>query len=969
VPGARLAQCVLISTASLCAAVAAAGETVSEEPGADRFPLVHRDAAADIFVAEDDWKVARIAAGDLTGDVERVTGRRPALKHATAELSSNAVLVGTIGRSAVIDKLVADGRLEVGEIKGQWESFVIATVADPLPGVKRGLVIAGSDRRGTAYGVYELSRRIGVSPWYWWADVTPRHREALHVSTERIEVGPPAVKYRGIFINDEMWGIRPWAQGTLAPDEGKGLGPTTYAKIFELLLRLRANYIWPAMHLHTTPFNCYPENRVVADDYAIVMGSSHIEPMLRNNMRGAEWDREEGGEWNYLVNRDAIYKYWERRIKTNGRYENVYTIGMRGKDDEAMKGGNTKEDKIALLERIFRDQREILAKHVSPDPAKVPQVFIPYTEVLGLYDAGMKVPEDVIICWPDDNFGYIRRLPTAAEQQRPGGSGIYYHIQWINGATSAYPWLNTMPLSLMVTEMNKAWQYNARELWVLNVGDIKPGEIGTEFFLEMAWDPESRRPDKVREFLEQWAARDLDPRFAEEIAEIMQEHFQLGFTRRPEHLVQFRMKQALQYSWFSHDHYNDESARRLERYAAIAERAEAIYQQLPDERKDAFFQLVLYPVQCASLMNEKVICADKSMRHGTAGRATAREYARRARAAAERIIELTEHYNSGLVTAGEKWRYMMSWTPGPWGSQRHQFEMPPLSDYDGLGPPTLQVAAEGGRGEVLADLSVYTQGRRFIDLFNTGKGTIEWKAAVSQPWLKLDAVEGRFTTGQRLWVSVDWAAAPSGTEVSAAVEFESNCGEARVTVPVFKPAEPARESVTGFVESHGYVSMEAEHFTRRRDRDGAGWQVVDGLGRSGDSVVVFPATVDSRSEADAIRAHSPALEYDMHLFGSGEIELHVDCLPTQSVAPGRGARLAVSIDDGEPMVLSEQARDVPSGTLANLRRWTSKLSIAKPGRHTLSVWMVDPGVIIDKIVLHTAAPKESYLGPPESFRR
>jgi hypothetical protein len=309
---------------------------------------------------------------------------------------------------------------------------------------------------------------------------------------------------------------------------------------------------------------------------------------------------------------------------------------------------------------------------------------------------------------------------------------------------------------------------------------------------------------------------------------------------------------------------------------------------------------------------------------------------------------------------------MMSWAPGPWGGQRHQFEMPPLSDFDGLGRPTLGIATEGGRGGVVADLSVYTQGKRFIDLFNTGKGQINWKATTSKPWVKLSKTQGRFTTEQRLWVSIDWDKAPKGRNVQATIEFESNGGKQRVTVPVFNPAQPARDAVTGFVESHGHVSMEAEHFTRRRDRDGVAWQVIEGLGRSGDTVAVYPATVASRTEPADIRANSPALMYDMHLFKAGEFELHIDCLPTRPVAPGRGVRLAVSVDGGEPQVLAGR---YPSSVLTNLRRMTTNITIDKPGKHTLTIWMVDPGVIIDKIVLHTDKPKESYLGPPESYRR
>ena len=942
-----------------------AADYIREKPAAGYFPLVSDQAVADIFVAADDWKVARIAAGDFALDVERVTGRKPVLKQTPQGLAESSILVGTLGQSPVIDRLVKDGRLDVRDVQGEWESFVIATVADPLPGVRRGLVIAGSDRRGTAYGVYELSQRIGVSPWYWWADVTPAHRQEIHVSPEWLRVGPPGVKYRGIFINDEMWGIRPWAAQTFAPEEGLGLGPKTYANIFELLLRLRANYIWPAMHQQTTPFNCYAQNKVVADDYAIIMGSSHIEPMLRNNIAGAEWDREGGGEWDYQKNPGPIRDYWARRLVENGRYENLYTLGMRGKDDEPMKFTGTMKEKIGLMEQIFADQRALLAQHVNPEPAKVPQVFIPYTEVLGLYNAGMKVPEDVIVCWPDDNFGYIRRLPTAAEQARSGGSGIYFHLQWLNGATTAYTWLNTTPPALIWEEMNKAWEYGARKLWVLNVGDIKPGEIGVEFFLDLAWDPPRYRHDNVRDFLERWAARDLDSRLAEEIAFLMEEYYRLGFTRRPEHLVQYRHDAPLRFSWFSHDHYNDEAQQRLDRYAALSRHAQAIYDQLPRPRQDAFFQLVLFPVTCAALMNEKVICADKSVRCAAQGRASAAEYARKARAAAARILELTSHYNTGLLSVSNKWNHMMSTAPGPWGSQRFQFEMPPLSDFAGSGPPALDVATEGGRSHTVADLSVYTQGRRFVDLFNKGKGPIEWKATVSQPWLRLDRTEGRFLTEQRLWASVDWAAAPTGRDLEAAIEIESNGGKRRVVVPVFNPAQPGRDRVTGFVESHNYVSMEAEHFTRRLDRDGAGWRAIQGLGRSGDSMTVVPATVASQTEPGAIRSHSPAMEYDFHLFNPGKCQLHIDGLPTQPTAPGRGVRLAISLDGNEPRILGEKPR-FPSDVLANLRRYAATIDLDRAGAHTLTVWMVDPGVILDKIVIYTGAPKDSYLGPPES---
>jgi hypothetical protein len=946
-----------------CGAVMA-GDDLREQAAEGYFPLVQAKAAADIFVDPADWKVVHITAGQLALDVQRVTGCRPAIKERTGDLGKAAVLAGTIGRSPVIDGLIQAGRLDVGGVRGQWEACKIAWVKNPLPGVAQALVIAGSDRRGTAYGMFELSRRIGVSPWVWWADVTPVRRAELHVSAAGLSFDSPAVKYRGIFINDEMWGIREWASKTVAPDEGLGLGPTTYAKVFELLLRLRANYLWPAMHSRTIPFNAYPQNKTVADDYAIVMGSSHIEPMLRNNMRGAEWDADGKGDWDYTTNAPEIRAYWARRLEANGKFENIYTLGMRGQDDEPMKFSGSTREKITLMEQILADQRELLAKHVNPDPTKVPQVFIPYTEVLGLYDSGMKVPEDVIICWPDDNFGYIRRLPTAAESARPGGSGIYYHIQWLNGATTAYTWLNTTPPALIWSEMSKALAYGADKLWVLNVGDIKPGEVGTEFFLDMAWSPERWQHNNIRAYLEEWAARDLDAGHAPEIAAIMEEHFRLGFTRRPEHLVQYRQGRS-SYSWFSHDQHNDEAQLRLDRYADISRRAQAVYDHLPRERKDAFFQLVLYPVQCAALLNEKVIHADKSTHYAAQGRASAASYADKARAAAARIIELTTRYNTGLVTVGDKWNHMISPAPGPWGNQFRQFDMPPLSDFAGAGPAALEVTCEGGKNSAVEGLDGFSRGRRFVDLFNKGRDEIVWRADASEPWIKLSQQEGRFTTEQRLWVTVDWDRAPKRADLEATVEFTSPAGTRRITVPVFNPSLPDRNHVTGYVESQRCVSMEAEHFTRKVDRGGAGWEVVKGLGRSGDSATVLPPTVPSRTQPADIATHSPSLEFDIYLFHAGEFRLDLDCLPTKSITPGQGTALAVSLDDGAPRIVTGPGGDV----LSNLRRLTTRLQIPSPGPHKLKVWMVDPGVVLDRLTLYTVPPADSYLGPSESFRR
>jgi len=941
---------------------------VNESKETDSFPLVYQEQTADIYIDKEAVKVVQIAGADFANDIEMITGKKPQIKFTLENPAKYIVIIGTTGRNQIINQLERDGKLDLTEIKGKWETFLQTVIRNPLPGVEMALILTGSDRRGTAYAVYDLSEKLGVSPWYWWADVTPLKKESLYIRPGKFLCGPPAVKYRGIFINDEMWGIRAWARENFAPDEGMGLGPKTYAKIFELMLRLKANYLWPAMHRNTKPFNFYPHNKCTADDYAIIMGSSHIEPMLRNNMIDAEWDSVGKGEWNYFTNRENICAYWRERIKSNGKYENIYTLGMRGKDDEAMEGGHTIEDNIRILERIFADQRKILQEEIKSDITTIPQVFVMYTEVLQYFNRGLKVPEDVILCWPDDNFGYIRQLPGQAEQQRAGGSGVYYHIQWLNGWTTAYTWLNTTPPSLIWEELSKAYQYRADKLWILNVGDIKPGELGADFFLHMAWQIPAWHQHYVHDYLVQWASRDLDARYAEQIAELMESYFQLGYTRRPEHLVQIKNKEdkSLTGSWFSHVNYGDEARQRLDSYDEISRQAEMIYKQLPDTRQDAFFQLVLYPVKCAALMNRKIIFADKCNFYAQQGRNTAVNYAVKARNAQTEIDSLTRMYNHGQILAGDKWEHFMA-LPGPWGAQWYQFDMPKLNYFDGSGPPArLGIALEGGGIKELADFSVYTQNKRFIDIFNRGDGTLRWQARTSDPWIVLSNTSGEFRNEKRIWVSIDWHKVPKGNSIRGTITFSTKDSVKTVNLNAFNPESPERNKINGFVESHGYICMEAEHYTRQSKRPGCEWRIIEGLGRAGNSVTIYPATSPSQTEKDDILKNSPALEYNLYLFNPDNVQLDAYCIPSFPVNANQGLRFAVSIDDENFKIISHDKSN--RHVLENVMHLKTKLDFQDPGEHVLKIWMVDPGLIIDRIVLYTRPEKKSYSGPPESFR-
>jgi len=955
----------------------------------NNFCLVSGNLTADILVDKNDSKTILLAAKLFSEDIERITGNKAEIKDQIKSISSECVIIGSIEENEIIRKLIEQRKIDVTDIKGKWESCLIQIVRNPHPGIDIALVIAGSDRRGTAYGVLELSKQIGVSPWYYFADVSLKKQDEIYIKDGRFIQKSPSVKYRGIFINDEMWGIRPWAMNTLAPEEGKGIGPTTYRKVFELLIRLKANLLWPAMHQQTKPFNYYEENKRLADEFGIIMGSSHIEPMLRNNIAGAEWDSEYPDEpWDYVKNKDHIYKYWEERIKQNGNYENIYTIGKRGKDDEA-----GSDITLGVLEEIFSDQRDILRKWVNKNVEKVPQVLIPYTEVLNLYNEGLKVPDDVIICWPDDNFGNMRQLPDKEEQQRPGGSGIYYHFQWLNGATTAYPWLYTTPLGLTWSELKKAYDFNVRKLWVVNVGDIKPAEIGIEFFMQMAWNIEDFAENNPRKFLMDWVSRDFGKEYASQIADIMEKHYELAYARRPENMVMYNGREnKISWEWFSLNNYNDEVQRRIDAYDILINKTDEIYKSLPEEMKDAFFQMVVYNVKGAGLQNKKVLYAQKSNTYGKQNRASAARYAAMAQQAENEIHQLIHHYNRELVTVGDKWDHMAS-LPGPWGGQWQQWAMPPLNYFAGNEFPKMNIAVEGVDKTKLPGFSVFNKDKRFIDLYNTGNGVVYWSSNVSNDWIKLSEESGVISDEQRIWVTIDWEKAPEGNNQKGQITFnwissssdiwmnydgmsdqrkeKYKSGTLGVEGPgtffnidlsIFNPSSPSKEKVLGFVESNGYISIEAEHYSRKTDQAFAAWRVIEGLGRTGNSITVLPVNISAITSPNDIIIKSPLLEYDIYTFTEGEVEIYFNCIPSYPINANYESRIAVAIDEGEPFIVPSGGRNV----MENLMKINTKLNIEQKGQHILKVWMVDPGIILDKIIINTGDMQESYLGPPES---
>lgn len=563
---------------------------------------------------------------------------------ATAHIDTNTgnILVGTIGQS----KLIEQAGIDISALKNKKQAFMLAVSEDGK------LVVAGSDSHGTAYGILEISRLLGVSPWEWWADVTPEKKEMFRLSGKFRELQSPSVEYRGIFINDEDWGLMPWSNKTYEPSDVKGeIGPRTNERIFELLLRLRANTYWPAMHECTLPFFLTKGNREAAKKYGIFMGASHCEPMACN--AAGEWKIRGKGAYDYVNNSPAVYQFWENRVKEVAGQEILYTLGMRGVHDGKMQGAKTVEEQKAVLDRVFVDQRGLLEKYVNKDVTQVPQVFIPYKEVLDIYHAGLQVPEDVTLMWCDDNYGYIRHFPTAEERARKGGNGVYYHVSYW-GRPHDHLWLSTMSPSLIYQQMKQAYDQGIQKMWILNVGDIKPAEYQIELFMDMAWNLDKVSSEGVTAHLKHWLERELGTSCAKAILPVMQEHYRLAHIRKPEFMGNTReeeknpvYREVKDLPW-SEREINE----RLNAYSELSETVEKAASKVPADRQSAYFELVKYPVQAAAQMNRKLLYAQLA-RHDKADW-------EKSDAAYDSIAALTQHYNS---LENGKWNRMMDFKP------------------------------------------------------------------------------------------------------------------------------------------------------------------------------------------------------------------------------------------------------------------------------------------------------------------
>ena len=828
------------------------------------FIIADNGKVAPIIVDGNDWTGVRRAASDLADDIGKVTGFKSAVYPDTPK-KGGCIVAGTIGKSKLIDALIDQGKLKVDSVRGEWESYV----TDVIDG---NLIIAGSDKRGTIYGIYDISKNIGVSPWYYWADVPVAHKDRLEYNEGRVVQSSPKVKYRGIFINDEWPSFGGWCV-----NQHGGVNSKAYTHMFELLLRLKANYLWPAMW--DTAFNeDDPECPRLADEYGIVMGTSHHEPMMRAHKEYTR-RKDEIGAWDYKSNPERIEKFFREGMERNKDYDNIVTIGMRGDGDVAMGKGDD-NDNMETLRNVINAQRGILSD-IYGRPDSVPQLWAIFTEVQRYYDAGFNVPDDVTLLFCDNNWGYIRRTAPKEENERKGGFGMYYHID-MNGGPWNDRWINTSPIPKLREQLNLAYQSGIDRIWIINVGDLKPKELPIDFIMDYAWNPDKVAPGDERKWLEDWASQTFGNHVAADVADVLAKYPKYNLWRKPE--VQTA-------GIFSVENYNE--AERIDSlWLALEEKTEQIKHKISPEAMDAFYQLVYYPAIASSGVARMYVAAEQNRYYADKGDARANQYADRVKELFERDARLTAFYNDSISNG--KWRGMMQ--------DKHigytQWFMPD--------------------NNIMPDV-------RYIDL-------------------------------------------------SMAKDIET------VNLPITEYSIPAIK------------------FNRNNGVNGVNWIVLPDLGRGEGCMGIDQVAAPSAS----IESQSPTLEYDVDVAGGDSITFAIGILPTQDVDPARGLRIAVQLNDGKTEVIdarrglvdtfdeytpanlknSKKLKPLPErGKMAlngygramrnevfdNIRWLEATFPVENIGINTLKLKMIDPEIVIERIVVNPDNSRYSYFGPPEKF--
>lgn len=827
---------------------------VNENLNSGGFTLISQSKPVSVIVADNDKKGVLIAVQNLQKDFERVCGKQAQLFNSPTSDTKQCIIVGSL-ESPYVKKLIKAKKLDEKELKGKVEKYIMTVVSNPLPGVDEALVIAGSDMRGTIYGVYELSEQIGVSPWYDWMDVPVVKHQNLAIERGTYTAGEPAVRYRGLFLNDEAPCLTTWVKNTFGTEYG---GHEFYARVFELILRLRGNYLWPAMWGWTF-YGDDPLNSPTASDMGVIMGTSHHEPMARNHQEWAR-HRKEYGEWNYVTNQKVIDEFFREGVRRSKDNEDIITIGMRGDGDTAMgaKEGHDDEfvpnddETIKLLEKIVKNQRDIIAKETGRPAKERQQLWALYKEVQRYYDKGLKVPDDVIILFSDDNWGDIRRLPSPEERKHKGGFGMYYHVDYV-GAPRNSKWLNVTPIQHIWDQLSLTYQYGVDKLWVLNVGDLKPMEYPITFFMDFAWNPKRYDASNLLEHPRKFCAQQFGESQADEAARILNLYSQYAGR------VTAEMLDASTYNIET-----GEFKQVCDEFVRLEAEALRQYLSLPENARDAYRQLLLFPIQALANVYDMYYAQAMNHKLYAEGNPEANVWADRVEQCFERDSILCRGYNKEI--AGGKWDGMMI--------QKHI-------------------------------------------------GYTEWNDSFPKD-----------------------------------------------TCPKVMRIGNADEKVGGYVfkPSAGFVAMDAEHYFSVQNPKEAQWTLIPYMGRtrSGISLQPYSANVDGSSVT---------YRFDLPE-GVDEVEVRVITASTLAFQRREGHRYTVGLEGKEPVEvnfngeLNEEPENVYRIMYPTVARRviekTVKLKIDKAGTQSLVISPLDPGVVLQKIVVDFGGYQPSYLFGKES---
>ncbi|GAB7363249.1 hypothetical protein MBLNU230_g3531t1 [Neophaeotheca triangularis] len=1014
----------LLTTAIFASTALAIGQQSTINFNGNGMMLGSSDCAVTIMVDRSDYPAALRVANDLAIDFGRVTGMNGSVTlvgdgpegnasmifsvtgmtsfEMGGEIQDNCggvIIAGTVGSSSLIDDIASSGRMDASAIEGRWEAYASALVESPVPGVDRAMVIAGSDRRGTVYGLYSVSEQIGVSPWYWFADSPVQKHHEVYATDCVVHQRSPSVDYRGFFINDEAPALTGYINAKQPPSPwGPGYNSDFYRHVFELLLRLRANYLWPAMW--NSMFNVDdPRNQALAHEFGIVMGSSHTEPMARATK---EWPTFGDGDWQWNTNNESIYPFFVEGAERAADFETLFTVGMRGNHDTEIEGG----DAISQLESLTAAQFEILGEVFGEenvrDPLEVPQMWCLYKEVQGYYDDGMDVPDHVTLLWADDNFGNNRRLPVDDELDRSGGAGVYYHFDYV-GDPRSYKWINTVNMQKTFEQMRLAHERQARRIWIVNVGDLKPMEEPISHFMDLAYDINSFDANSLPGWLEAWASREFGPDVAERTAEIMSNYSILTGRRN------FELVDETTYSLIN---YN-EGDRVLQEWRTMHEAAQAVMDGLPAETQPSFFQMVYHAVTAGYVFHDIMISSARNNLYAMQGRSSANTLAQHVLDQFEHDQELSHTYNTLL---DGKWEHMMDQThlgyDGYWQQPMRQ-RIPGLryvatseraltgdmgvsiDTSNATVPGDTQFHPNGQNFLTMPPFDPYGASSRWIDIYSVGINDFHWNITANASFVSFSQTEGTLSPSNssdiRIWATFDFDQAPEGSGI-VQVNISSN----PLTMTAFSEGEiygaqfnmpqlwlhynntqlPA-DFNNGFVESDSHISIEMSHYSSITDSPSdVHYEIIPGLSRTLSGITLLPATAPSQDST------GPALLYNLYTFSEMSLlpnnSIHITIATTASLNtyPDRPLSYAIQLDDQEIQTV-QYIEDQPDGqnpvdweaAVAN-NAWTttSNFTYEGLGEHVLKVWALEPGLVFNTAWVDLGGIRESYLGPPESWR-